>query len=287
MKSILITGASTGIGKKSTFDLADAGFFVFAGVRREEDKKPFLNNPNISPIILDITNEEHLNLAFDTIQKRVGDHGLFGLFNNAGIAIGGPLEILPLDRIRQQFEVNVTAQLAVTQKFLPLIRKSPAGRIVFTGSQSGYFTKPYVAPYSASKHALEAIVNSLRFEVRKMNIKVSLIQPGVIKTPIWKKSLAAGQKIEEEMDKEHFSHYEEDMDFLKKGVELSSQIGIEPSAVSRKVCDAFSSNNPRIRYKVGRDAYVTFLLSRLPDRMREHLVFKKISKLKKKLQRKT
>lgn len=283
MKAILVTGASTGIGQQSCIDLAEKGFLVFAGVRKEQDGLQFKNNPHISPIILDITKESNQLSAFEIIEKRVGDHGLYGLFNNAGIALGGPLELLPLEQIRNQFEVNVIAQIATLQTFLPLMRKAPNGRILFTGSQSGYFTKPYVAPYSASKHALEAIVNSLRYELRDMNIFISLLQPGVIKTPIWNKSLESGSKVENEMDKTHYDLYEEDMNFLKKGVKLSSEIGIEASKVSQKVVHAFYDNNPKIRYKIGKDAKIGFVLSRLPDEWREFLVWRKIAKLKKKL----
>lgn len=283
MKAILVTGASTGIGKQSCQDLADKGYLVFAGVRKLEDGEQFKNNPNISPIILDITKKDQIESALLTIEKRVGDHGLYGLFNNAGIALGGPLELLPLEEIRFQFEVNVVAQISILQSFLPLLRKAKKARILFTGSQSGYFTKPYVAPYSASKHALEAIVNSLRYELREMNIFVSMLQPGVIKTPIWLKSLKAGDAVEAKMDKTHFSYYQEDMAFLKKGVELSSKIGISVNEVSAKVIHAFESDQPKIRYKIGRDAKIGFLLSRLPDSWREALVWKKIEKLKQKL----
>lgn len=283
MRAILVTGASTGIGQRSCTDLANAGFLVFAGVRKLSDGEQFKNNPNISTVLLDITNTEQIHEAHNTISKRVGDHGLYGLFNNAGIAIGGPLELLPLDSLRNQFEVNVIAQISVTQIFLPLLRKAKGARLLFTGSQSGYFTKPYVAPYSASKHALEAVVNSLRFELRNMDIHVSLLQPGVIKTPIWNKSLDLGNEIEKQMDKKHYHFYESDMDFIKKGVSLSSHSGIDASVVGRDVLHVFNSDQPKIRYKIGMDAKITFLMSRLPDKMREFLVSKKIKNLKKKL----
>ena len=170
--TVVITGASTGIGEASALELGRRGFRVFAGVRREADAQRLkARSPDIAPLLLDVTDAGQIAAAAEAVGRAVGDAGLAGLVNNAGIVVAGPLEILPLDRLRSQFEVNVVGQIAVTQAFLPLLRKG-RGRIVNMSSLNGRIASPYLAPYAASKHALEAVNNAMRVEFRAWGIRV-------------------------------------------------------------------------------------------------------------------
>src|SRR5215475_8847089 len=190
--AVVITGASTGIGAACARFLADRGFQVFAGVRNRQAGEALTTGrtARLTPIYLDVTEERSIQEAAELITRRVGDVGLAGLVNNAGIAIGSPLEVIPIDLLRRQFEVNVFGQIAVTQAFLPLLRKGH-GRIVNMGSIAGRATIPLMGPYSASKFALEALTNALRLELQPWGIPVSVIEPGATATPIWEKSINA------------------------------------------------------------------------------------------------
>ncbi len=189
---VLITGASTGIGAACAIGCAQQGMTVFAGVRDLQAGEALRarGGTAIVPIQLDVTDGEiHQEAALRLSRQRVGREGLSGLVNNAGIAIGSPLELIPLPELRRQFEVNVIGQIAVTQALLPLIRRA-RGRIVNMGSIAGRGTIPMMGPYSASKFALEALTDALRLELYPWGIEVSIIEPGAIATPIWSKSLS-------------------------------------------------------------------------------------------------
>ena len=193
--AVVITGASTGIGAASATELARHGFSVFAGVRKQRDgERLTAQSGHIVPLLLDVTNSEQIASAAETVCRSVGDAGLAGLVNNAGIVVAGPLEILPLDQLRLQLEVNVVGQIAVTQAFLPLLRKA-RGRIVNMSSLNGRIASPYLAPYAASKHALEAVNNAIRLELRAWGIRVLVIEPGATTTPIWDKAIAAADAL--------------------------------------------------------------------------------------------
>ncbi len=217
--AILITGASTGIGAACAADLARRGFRVFAGVRKDTDGERLKDqSADIVPLLLDVTDSAQIAAAADTVGRTVGDACLAGLVNNAGIVVAGPLEILPLDELRRQLEVNVVGQVAVLQAMLPLLRKA-RGRIVNISSVNGRFAPPYMAPYSASKHALEAINNALRLELRAWGIHVSIIEPGATATPIWDKSLAAANALTEQIREEHIQLYKNDLDAMARATE--------------------------------------------------------------------
>src|SRR5271169_5091661 len=163
---VVVTGTSTGIGRAAAIHLDKIGFRVFAGVRRIQDGESLKveSTERITPVLMNVTDEATLVAAVGQVAKAVGDEGLSGLVNNAGIAVGGPLEFLPISEIRKQFEVNVLGQIAVIQSFLPLLRKTNS-RIVNVGSIAGRMAVPFIGPYSASKFALEAITDSLRIEL--------------------------------------------------------------------------------------------------------------------------
>src|SRR5215469_18875207 len=196
MNSVIITGASTGIGEACALRLVSRGFRVFAGVRKELDGGALKQKASdrLTPIILDVTDAASIKSAAAAVAEALGGEGLSGLVNNAGIAIAGPLEFLPIDELRNQFEVNVIGQIAVTQAFLPLLRKGH-GRIVNMGSIAGKSALPFIGPYCASKFALEALTDSLRMELLPWNIPVSIIEPAYVTTPIWQKSLQTGEKV--------------------------------------------------------------------------------------------
>jgi NAD(P)-dependent dehydrogenase (short-subunit alcohol dehydrogenase family) len=187
--SVVITGASTGIGAACALALDKLGYRVFAGVRHPADGERLQQQagPRLMPIRLDVTDAASISAASHTVAAMVGERGLAGLVNNAGIGVAGPIELLPLADWRRQFEVNVFGLIAVTQTFLPLIRTG-RGRIINMGSIAGRASMPFMAPYAASKHALEAITDALRLELQPWGIRVALIAPGAIATPIWKNS---------------------------------------------------------------------------------------------------
>lgn len=193
-RSILITGASTGIGHALAIDLARSGHQVFASVRKADDaKKLEAENSNIVGVIFDVCDEAGLQSAIKTVRERLLEGRALDLVNNAGVAIPGPLEELPLAEFRRQFEINVFGALRVIQVFLPLIRGEnggPRGRIVNMSSVAGRVTAPFLGAYSASKFALEAMSDALRRELGHEGIKVLLIEPGMIATPIWGKGQA-------------------------------------------------------------------------------------------------
>ncbi len=192
--SVLVTGASTGIGYAIATDLAKSGHQVFASVRKPEDAKRLeADQSNITPVIFDVCDEAGIQSAFKSISGRLAPDQPFSLINNAGIAVPGPLENLPLADFRRQFETNVFAALRMTQVFLPLIRETnrKKGRIINMSSVSGKMTTPFLGAYSASKFALEAISDALRRELGHEGIKVLLIEPGLIQTPIWGKGEAS------------------------------------------------------------------------------------------------
>jgi NAD(P)-dependent dehydrogenase (short-subunit alcohol dehydrogenase family) len=187
----LVTGASSGIGRATALRLEGAGWTVFAGVRDPAAGEALLGatggRGTLEPVLLDVTDQESIGATRTRVAERVGAQGLRGLVNNAGIGVGGVLEFVRLEDLRQVLEVNLTGQVAVTQAMLPLLR-SGSGRIVFTSSDNGRWAPPYMGPYAASKFALEAVGDALRLELRRSKILVSIVEPGSIKTSIWNKA---------------------------------------------------------------------------------------------------
>ena len=185
-KAVLITGASSGIGQVTARELARRGFRVFAGVRQAADGERVAAQagPRCTPVPLDVTDAASIAAAVE-VMRSAG--GVYGLVNNAGIAVSGPLEYLALEDVQRQFAVNVFGTLAVTQALLPLLRRS-LGRIVNVGSIAGRAGMPMVAPYAASKAALASLSASLRLELMPFDVLVSYVEPGAFRTPIWERS---------------------------------------------------------------------------------------------------
>ncbi len=275
-RNVLITGASTGIGAACARMLAGRGWRVFAGVRKMADGEALLagSEGRIIPVILDVTHREQIKTVMQEIGVQCGEAGLQGVVNNAGIALAGPLEFMPMEAFEKQFEVNVLGLIAVTQAVMPLIRAS-RGRIVLTGSNSGFMCEPFLAGYGATKHALEAIADSLRIELRPWGIEVALIQPGAIRTPIWSKSREAAEQFFVGMPPECEKLYSAPIIALRKMVEKVPSMAIAPERVARAVTHALESRRPRTRYPVGLDSVVGSLLVRVvPDRLLDWVIRK-------------
>lgn len=277
---VLITGASTGIGAACAMGCVGQGMTVFAGVRNPEAGAALRarGGAAIIPLELDVTDGESVKRAAGVVDRHVGDAGLFGLVNNAGIAIGSPLELIPLAQLRRQLEVNVVGQIAVTQAVLPLLRRA-RGRIVNMGSIAGRGTIPMTGPYSASKHALEALTDALRLELYPWGIEVSIIEPGAIATPIWDKSLQISLDVEKDIPVETKHLYEAAAARIKETMSVAAARAIPPDAVVKAVLHALTAKRPKTRYLVGRDAKLRALMLKwLPDRLQDWIL-KKVLKL--------
>jgi NAD(P)-dependent dehydrogenase (short-subunit alcohol dehydrogenase family) len=254
------------------------GYQVFAGVRNDRDAEALREGSSayLVPLYLDVTELDSIREAAQTITETIGDQALIGLVNNAGIASGGPLEFLPIPVMRQQLEVNVIGQLAVTQASLPLLRKS-RGRIVNMGSIAGLFCSPFQAPYAMSKFALEAMTDGLRNELRPWGIHVSIIQPGNIATPIWKKSLQAYDQISFEMPPQLYEYYGPVIEKMRNYIS-KKEPKVQPEVVAQAVYHALTSKRPKSRYLIGEDAKALKRISGLPDRVKDWLIAKKLPK---------
>jgi NAD(P)-dependent dehydrogenase (short-subunit alcohol dehydrogenase family) len=270
-RTILVTGASTGIGRASTLALLDAGFRVFACVRSRgaaEALRTRLQDralDRLSTIELDVTDPEQIRSAAATVERAVGERGLWGLFNNAGIAVGGPLEFVPIADLRWQLEVNVVGQVAVTQAFLPLLRKA-RGRILTTGSIAGFSTVPGLGPYSMSKHAVEAMSDALRRELRPWGIDVSLLEPGSIATDIWDKSTREFNEQQRDPPPELVKLYGGLVQALRDLMARAERDASPVEVVTRDVVHVFTARRPRTRYCRGEGSGARKVLRRLPDR---------------------
>ncbi len=275
-RTLVITGASTGIGAACAVHFARRGFTVFAGVRRAQDGEALKRQApsGLIPLLLDVTDAASIRQASAVVQERVGVFGLSGLVNNAGIAVAGPLEAVPMADWRRQFEVNVLGQVAVTQAFLPLIRQG-RGRIVNMGSIAGRAATPFIGPYSASKHALEAITDALRLEVRSWGIHVSIVEPGAIATPIWDKSSRRTADLEATSPADLTQLYAGAVVGVKEAFTKAAARAVPPDAVVRAVEHALTAPRPKTRYLVGFDAKLRALMVKLlPDRAADWLMIR-------------
>ncbi|MFY9616104.1 MAG: SDR family oxidoreductase [Candidatus Dormiibacterota bacterium] len=268
--AVVITGASTGIGEATATRLAASGYQVFAGVRKEADAEMLRSQslPSLVPIILDVTDRETIDAAYEQVREAVGNRGIVGLFNNAGVSWGGPLEFQDMAEIRELFDTNVIGLLEVTQVFMPLIRRGH-GRVICTGSIGGRITSPFVGIYSASKAAVASLCHALRLELRPWGIKVICVEPGSIATPIWEKGLDAFDKALAAMPDKAREYYGDMIEPLRKLTMMQAERGIPPSKVAEVVERALTAAHPQPRYLVGNDARAMSALGHLPDRARD------------------
>jgi NAD(P)-dependent dehydrogenase (short-subunit alcohol dehydrogenase family) len=258
----LVTGASTGIGRACAIHLGALGYEVLAGVRSESDAPP-----GTEPVRLDVTSP--VDIA--AVAVRAGDT-LAALVNNAGIAITGPLEGVPVEEWRRQIEVNFLGQVAVTRALLPALLRA-RGRVVNLSSIGGRIAGPLFGPYSASKFALEAMTDSLRREVAQFGVRVVSVEPGAIATPIWSKGIDDGDRVVGGMPEEAQRRYGSLIAAVRRNAERASREGLPPEAVAEVVGRALTARRPRTRYVIGREAKVQAALARLlPDRAFDALV---------------
>jgi len=267
--TVLVTGASTGIGEATVVHLRELGFDPIAAVRKDEDAER-LEGQGVRTTRIEVTDADQIAAA----RGALGDEPLAGLVNNAGIAVAAPLEFLPIDRLRQQLEINLIGQAAVTQAFLPALRRA-GGRIVNVSSIGGRVGLPLVSPYNASKFGLEGLSDSLRRELRGQGVDVILIEPGGVKTPIWKKGRAlADEMMDDDMPPEAEQLYGRMIETVRsETAKIEQGRGIEPREVAEVIGTALTASRPRARYLVGRDAKIRAAMSRLlPDRVMDRLI---------------
>jgi NAD(P)-dependent dehydrogenase (short-subunit alcohol dehydrogenase family) len=258
MPNVLITGASRGIGRAVALRMAELGWDVLAGVRSAADGEQLSAAApgRIAAVELDVTDAEHLAALDGKLPQR-----LDGVVNNAGIAVGGALEALPIDELRHQLEVNVVGQVAVTQAVLPRLRAS-RGRIVFISSISGMLASPMLGAYAASKFAIEAIGDAFRVELRPWGIPVSLVQPGQIDTDIWRTAPEVLDKTVGAMTAEHRALYAGHIEGMRKAIPRAQKMAVPVDGVARAVEKALTARRPRARYVVGRGAGAAKMLAR-------------------------
>ena len=273
-RSVLVTGASSGIGRACAALLARRGWRVFAGVRRDADAHRLAaSSRRVHPLHLDVTDQASVAAAARSLRASVGDAGLQGLVNNAGISVQGPVEHLALDALRRQLEVNVIGQVAVTQATLPLLRAG-RGRIVMMSSIAGRTTAiPLLSPYFASKAALEALAEGLRLELRGEGIPVSLVEPGPIATAIWTKGDATVDPLVDGLSAEARRRYLPMIERVRALATRAGERGLAPERVARAVERALTARRPRLRYVVGGEARVrAWLEPWAPQAARDALV---------------
>jgi NAD(P)-dependent dehydrogenase (short-subunit alcohol dehydrogenase family) len=281
MRLALVTGASTGIGRATALRLVGSGWTVLAGVRDEAAGEQLVRDAaaaeRMLPVTLDVTNPQQVDDVTARVDELGGERGggssggLDALVNNAGIGVGGPLELLSMEDLRRQFDVNVHGQVAVTQAMLPALRRAH-GRIVFLSSVGGRVAMAFTAAYAASKHAIEAFGDALRVELHSSHIQVALIEPGSVATPIWDKGRAAAERLSvpDELAAT-YGHVPASMD---KVLADTARRGVPPELVAETIERALDSRRMRARYVVGRDARMMILVRRLlPD-----LVFDRLAR---------
>jgi len=255
VRTVLITGASTGIGRAAALRLDGAGWRVFAGVRRKEDAEALrtAGSERLAPLILDVTDAGQIAAAAERIDADA-DGRLDGLVNNAGVAIPSPLETMPIDDFRRQLEVNLTGQLAVTQALLPALRVA-RGRIVFISSIGGRIAFPLTGAYHTAKFGIEAVGDVFRQELRPWGISVSIVEPGSIDTPIWERGERTADEVGERSPQRD-ALYGKAIESYRGVVRKLAERGIPPQKVAAVIEHALSAGRPRSRYLVGIDAKV-------------------------------
>ncbi|GAB4021793.1 SDR family NAD(P)-dependent oxidoreductase [Spirosoma koreense] len=266
-KYILITGVSTGIGYGAARQFIRRGYTVFGSVRTQADADQLQQEfgENFTPLLFDVTDAEAVHKAGALLAERLHGEGLGGLINNAGVAIGGPLQYQPLETVRRHFDVNVLGLLQVTQAFLPLLGARPdhpvqPGRILNISSVNGQVAIPFMGAYVGTKHALEGLSHSLRRELALFGIRVIIIGPGAVKTPIWQKGT--------DISAYKTTAYYPAMQWFRKQVEASEAGGLSIHAVGERIVDIYEKKHPNIRYALLPNKLTGWIVPHLiPDRV--------------------
>jgi NAD(P)-dependent dehydrogenase (short-subunit alcohol dehydrogenase family) len=268
-RTVVVTGASTGIGAACAQYLDEKGFRVFATVRKQSDADAIVapGRSRLKPLFLDVTDAESIAKAAQTVEAALDGAGLAGLVNNAGVAIDAPLECIDIGELRYQIEVNAIAPVAVTQAFLPLLRRAH-GRVVNVSSIQGRVVLPFAGPYSMAKFALEAFTDCLRQELADWGMHVAVVEPGAIKTPMWEKGRTDQRNWIATASKEHLDLYGEGYQAYSKFHDRNDAGAVPCDVVSRAIFHALTAKTPRTRYVVGTDARVFARLAQIcPDRV--------------------
>jgi NAD(P)-dependent dehydrogenase (short-subunit alcohol dehydrogenase family) len=281
MSTALITGASTGIGRTTALRLARSGWTVLAGVRTPEAGAELVAQAGsaqtgtgadgrLRTIELDVTDAAQVAAAAQRVAEIAPDGRLDALINNAGIGVGGPLELVELSEWRQQFEVNLFGQIAMIQALLPALRRAQ-GRVLLVSSVGGRVVTPFMGPYCASKYAIEAIGDALRVELRSSGVQVALIEPGSIATPIWDKGRSEVQRVQ--VPPELSEQYGRVPAAMGKALEDTAKRAIPAEQVAATIERALGARHMRSRYLIGRDAKAMVLVRNLlPDRAFDRLI---------------
>lgn len=280
MDSVVITGASTGIGKAGVDALLARGFRVFGSVRKESDATRLAAElgGNFVPLVFDVTDEDAVRKAAATVAAALGESTLYGLVNNAGIAVPGPLLELTAADLRHQLEVNLVGPMTVTRVFAPLLGADPArvgrkGRIVMISSVAGRMTVPFNAPYSASKFGLEGLSEGLRRELMLLGIDVIVIAPGAVVTPIWDKAEAV------DLSRFDGSPFAAPLALLRDEMLTAGRKGLPAERLGEAIAEALTVKNPKVRYSVTPSPLEQGLMSWLPKRWVDRMLARKLGLL--------
>ena len=277
MKSVVVTGASTGIGWATAKLLLDRGFRVFGSVRKQADADRLRSEfgANFTPLLFDVTDEAAVLAAAREVRAALNGEKLAGLVNNAGIAVAGPVLGLAADEFRRQMDVNVIGPIIATQAFAPLLGadrslKGPPGRIVMISSVAGKNGNPLTSAYSASKHAIEGFSEGLRRELMLFGIDVIIVAPGAVKTPIWSKA--------EEVDISPYknSPYFAALQSMRKFMLQLGEIGLPAEKIAERIFEALTLASPKVRYQIVPDPMRHFMVAVLPKRMVDKIIAKRI-----------
>ncbi|MEV0234076.1 SDR family oxidoreductase [Nonomuraea sp. NPDC050786] len=280
-RTVVITGTSSGIGRASALALAERGFTVFAGVRKEADGEALraASGGGIVPLHLDVTDETSIAEAAVQVERATGASGLTGLVNNAGTGSPWPMELIPLDEFRYHLEVNLIGQLAVTQAFLPLVKRA-RGRIVNVGSEGGRVTLPFLGPITSAKHGLVSVTDALRMELRPWGVQVSIVEPGATRSSAPAKLVENGRRaVAELFSLQGRADYGATFTHVIEKIAAGHQrTGSPPEVIADAVVRAMTVPRPRTRYPIGGHAKLLTRLRRvLPDRAMEALVMKMLN----------
>ncbi|WP_310542473.1 SDR family NAD(P)-dependent oxidoreductase [Phenylobacterium sp.] len=275
MKSVVVTGVSTGIGWGITKVLTGQGVRVFGSVRKAADADRLRQEfgDRFVPLIFDVTDEAAVRAAAEQVRVALAGETLMGLVNNAGVAVAGPLLHLPIADFRQQIEVNLTGVVIATQAFAPLLNaggKGASGRIVNISSVGGKNGSPFLAPYNASKFAVEGLSESLRRELMLFGVDVIVVAPGAVATPIWGK--ARPEDIEPYRDTPFYPALQKVHAFMTS----SGAAGLPPEAIGEAVAKALTTAKPKVRYTVAPNPLTTFMMANLPRRVVDNMVGKRL-----------
>lgn len=279
-RSVVVTGVSTGIGWGAAKVMTGAGFRVFGSVRKEVDGKRLSAElgPNFEPLIFDVVDEKAVRAAASTVRRMLDGEKLFGLVNNAGIAVAGPLAYLPVEEFRKQLDVNLTGVVIATQAFLPLLGmdrelKGAAGRIVNISSIGGRDATPFLGPYNASKFGLEGLSEAVRRELLPFGIDVVVIAPGAVATAIW------GKAGEAELARYANTPYAAQLRKLQGLAVEQGKRGLKPEVLGRAIMRALTTAKPRVRYTITPEPLLNFVLGTVPKRTADRLIGKRMGLL--------